>query len=128
MNSELVRALDGDAARQLAVGDVSSTRTVYAVVLALVAIGVVLAFIGAWIVRQTKPDLELFAPLERMADRSWRHQNPEQRCRTLDEARPDGVKSVLRETGLPEVSNVIDDVDNSEVEPHPDLAALADDE
>ncbi len=103
MNSELVRALAGDVTRQLAVGDQSSTRTVYAVILALAAIGVVLIFIGAWIFRQTKPDPELFAPLERMADRSWRQQDPAQRRRTLDEARPEGAQPLLREKSVPEV-------------------------
>jgi hypothetical protein len=103
VNNELVRALAGDATRQLAVGDQSSTRTVYAVILALVAIGVVLIFIGAWIFRQTKPDPELLAPLERMADRSWRQQDPEQKRQMLDEARPDVEKPVLREKNVPEV-------------------------
>lgn len=103
MNSDLVRALAGDATRQLAVGDVSSTRTVYAVVLALVAIGVVLVFVGTWIVRQTKPDPELLAPLERMADRSWRHQDPAQKRRTLDAARPVGAEPKVREKRVPEV-------------------------
>jgi hypothetical protein len=103
VKSELVRALAADATRQLAVGDQSSTRTVYAVILALVTIGVVLLFIGAWILRQTKPDPELLAPLERMADRSWRQQDPAQKRRTLDEARPEGAQPVLREKGVPEV-------------------------
>ena len=103
MNSESVRAQAGDAARQLAVGDISSTRTVYAVVLALVALGVVLLVIGVWIVRQTKPDPELLAPLERMADRSWRDQDPAQKRRTLDEARPYGAQPVLREKRVPDV-------------------------
>ena len=103
MNGELVRALVGDATRQLAVGDQSSTRTVYAVIFALTTVGVVLIFIGAWIFRQTKPDPELLAPLERMADRSWRQQDPAQRRRTLDEARPEGAQPVLREQGVPEV-------------------------
>ena len=103
MDNELVSARARDVARQLAVGDMSSTRTVYAVVLALVAIGVALIFIGAWIVRQTRPDPELLAPLERMADRSWLHQDPAQKRRTLDEARPAGAKPVVREKGVPEV-------------------------
>ncbi|MGK0276654.1 MAG: hypothetical protein ACI9N0_003049, partial [Ilumatobacter sp.] len=103
MNNELVSALASDGARQLAVGDMSSTRTVYAVVLALAAIGVTLIFIGAWIVRQTKPDPELLAPLERMADRSWLHQDPAQKRRTLDDARPAGAKPVVREKDVPEV-------------------------
>lgn len=103
MNSELVRALAGEATRQLAVGDQTSTRTVYAVVLALVAIGVVLIFIATWIVRQTRPDPELLAPLERMADRSWRQQDPAQKRRTLDGVRPDGARPVFREKGVPEV-------------------------
>jgi hypothetical protein len=103
VNNELVSALARDAVRQLAGGDTSSTRTVYAAVLALVAIGVALIFLGAWIVRQTKPDLELLAPLERMADRSWLHQDPAQKRRTLDEVRPAGAKPVVREKGVPEV-------------------------
>jgi len=105
VSSESVRALAADATRQLAGGDQSSTRTVYAVVLALVAIGVVLIFIGAWIVRQTKPDPELLAPLERMADRSWRQQDPAQKRLTLDEARPDGAKPLFHDNDVPKVDD-----------------------
>ena len=119
MNSELVRALAGDATRQLAVGDQTSTRTVYAVILALAAIGVVLIFIGAWMVRQTKPDPQLLAPLERMADRSWRQQDPAQKRRTLDEVRPEGAQPLLRETNVPEV-------DQDFAQPKPSIGKLDD--
>lgn len=105
--------------RQLAVGDVSSTRTVYAVVLALVAVGAILIFVGVWIIRQTKPDRELLAPLERMADRSWRHQNPAQRRQLLDEARPAGAKPMIRAKDVP-------DVDEDFAQPRPSIVNFDD--
>lgn len=90
---------------QLAVGDPSSTRTVYAVVIALGCIGLALLILGIWLTKQTKPDPELLAPLERMDERSWRRQDPAQRRRTLDEVRPSGASPVDPSQGVPEVDD-----------------------
>jgi hypothetical protein len=90
---------------QLAVGDPSSTRTVYAVIIALGCVGLALLILGIWLMKQTKPDLELLAPLERMDDRSWRRQDPAQQRRTLDEVRPAGASPVDPSQDVPEVDD-----------------------
>lgn len=90
---------------QLAVGDPSSTRTVYAVIIALGCIGLALFILAIWLMKQTKPDLELLAPLERMDDRSWRRQDPAQKRRTLDEVRPVGASPVAPSQDVPEVDD-----------------------
>ena len=72
-------------------GDPEATRLVYAMVIGLVVIGVVLIFLGVWILRQTKPDLEVLAPLERMGDGDWKKKDPSTQRRILDELRPEGA-------------------------------------
>ena len=73
-------------------GDPEATRLVYAMVIGLVVIGVVLIFLGVWILRQTKPDLEVLAPLERMGDGDWKKKDPSTQRRILDELRPEGAE------------------------------------
>lgn len=86
----------------LAAGDPESTRTVYAIVVALGLIGVALVALAIWVARQTRPDPELLAPLERMSDRSWRKQDPSTKRRTLDEVRPTGAQPIERAPDPPE--------------------------
>lgn len=88
-----------------AAGDVSTTRTVYLVVAALGLIGVGLIVLAIWLIKQTRPDPELLAPLERMQDRSWRTQEPAQRRRDLDEVRPAGARPVVQHPGVPAVDD-----------------------
>ena len=77
----------------VAAGDPGSTRLVYAIIAGLVLIGVVLLLLGVWLVRQTRVDLPVLAPLERMGDRDWRRQtDPGTQRRILDEVRPDGAE------------------------------------
>lgn len=80
----------------LAVGDPGATRLVYAIVVALGLIGVALVALAIWVFRQTRPEPELLAPLERMSDRAWRKQDPVQKRRALDEVRPPGAEPVSR--------------------------------
>lgn len=88
-----------------AAGDASETRTVYVVVAALGLIGVALIVLAIWVIKQTRPDPELLAPLERMQDRSWRTQEPAQRRRDLDEVRPPGARPVVQNPGVPAVDD-----------------------
>jgi hypothetical protein len=83
--------------------DPSSTRLVYALVIGLVLIGVGLILLGAWIVRQTRPDLEVLAPLERMGDGDWKRRDPSTQRRILDEVRPDGAQPLSREPMAPSI-------------------------
>lgn len=78
------------------VGDPSATRTVYVTTIALVVLGVALAVLAFWLLRQTRPEPELLAPLEEMETRAWRNMDPEEQQRTLDASRPPGARPVAR--------------------------------
>ncbi len=91
--------------------DPDSSRIVYGVVIALIVIGVLLIGLAIWVIRQTRVDPELLAPLERMADREWRKRDPAGRRRLLDEVRPEGANPV-RPT--PEEPEVDDDFEQAE--------------
>lgn len=80
----------------LAVGDPGRTRTVYAAIAFLVAIGVGLLVLAGWLVRSTRVDRELLAPLELMGERSWRAADPVWQRRRLDEVRPAGAEPLVR--------------------------------
>jgi hypothetical protein len=85
----------------VAAGDPDATRTVYAVVIALAAIGVLLIVVAVWLIRQTRVDPELLAPLERMDTRRWERRDPATQRRMLDEVRPDGAEPLHRERAVP---------------------------
>ena len=89
----------------VAANDARETRTVYLVVAALGVIGVALVILAIWLVKQTQPERELLAPLERMNDRAWRKQEPAQMRRDLDEVRPTDARPVVREPDVPEVDD-----------------------
>ena len=72
--------------------DAESSRLVYSMVIGLVSIGVALILLAVWILRQTRSDLEVLAPLERMGDGDWRKRDPSTQRRMLDEVRPDGAQ------------------------------------
>jgi hypothetical protein len=76
----------------LAVGDPVRTRTVYAAMLFLIAIGAGLVALTIWLVRVTRHEPEYLAPLELMASRRWRRSDPVAQRRMLDEVRPEGAE------------------------------------
>lgn len=84
-------------------GDPGSSRLVYAMVLGLVVVGIALVFLGFWIIRQTRPDLEVLAPLERMGDGDWKKRDPSTQRRMLDEVRPDGARPLASEPPPPPI-------------------------
>ncbi len=73
-------------------GDPGSSRLVYAMVIGLVVVGVALIVLAVWILRQTRPDLDVLAPLERMGDGDWKRRDPSTQRRMLDEVRPEGAE------------------------------------
>jgi hypothetical protein len=76
----------------MAVGDPSRTRTVYLAIALLVALGAALVVLTVWLVRRTRVDPDVLAPLELMGDRSWRRASDvDTRVQRLDEVRPDGA-------------------------------------
>jgi hypothetical protein len=84
-------------------GDPGSSRLVYAMVLGLAVVGVALVMLGVWLVRQTRPDLEVLAPLERMGDGDWRKRDPSTQRRMLDEVRPEGAEPLTPEPKPPPI-------------------------
>lgn len=80
------------SAQLLAVGDPTRTRTVLAAIAFLVAIGIGLLVLAGWLVRSTRVDPEVLAPLEAMGERSWRKADPVWQRRRLDELRPEGAE------------------------------------
>jgi hypothetical protein len=74
-----------------AVGDPDRDRTVYAAIVLLVALGVGMIMLAVWLLRNTRPDPEVLAPLERMGERKWRRADPVWQRRHLDEVRPGGA-------------------------------------
>ncbi|NQY55269.1 MAG: hypothetical protein HRT86_02105, partial [Ilumatobacteraceae bacterium] len=95
-------------------GDPSSTRLVYALVIALAVIGVALVILGVYLVRSTKVDPEMLAPLERMGERAWRKQDPASQQRLLDEVRPDGATPLWRAEPEPERDEEFDEPPDAE--------------
>lgn len=89
----------------VAADNAPETRTVYVVVAALGVIGVVLVILAIWLIKQTRPDPQLLAPLERMNDRAWRKQEPAQMRRDLDEVRPADARPVVRGQDVPEADD-----------------------
>ncbi len=105
-----------------AVGDDAASLRVYVVVVILVLIGVALIGLALWLIRQTRPDSELLAPLERMDTRRWRELDPQDRRRSLDEVRPGGAFPIDRAQREPDV-----DRDFAASRPVRDFSDLADD-
>ena len=79
------------SAALVAVGDPSRDRTVYATIVLLVALGFTMIMLAVWLLRNTRPDPEVLAPLERMGQRKWRRADPVWQRRHLDEVRPGGA-------------------------------------
>jgi type II secretory ATPase GspE/PulE/Tfp pilus assembly ATPase PilB-like protein len=94
-----------DLVARVAAAGAPETNTIYAVVVALGAIGLALAVLAVWLMRQTQPERELLAPLERMHDRSWRKQEPAQMRRDLDEVRPAHARPAALGRDVPEVDD-----------------------
>jgi hypothetical protein len=82
-------------------GDPESTRLVYTMMVGLIVVGVVLVLLAVWILRQTRPDPEVLAPLERMGDRDWSKRDPSTQRRMLDDVRPDGAQPLATEPPPP---------------------------
>ena len=75
----------------LLAADDGSSRLVYAMVFALIIIGVVLIVLAVVVFRRTRVDLAVLAPLERMGSRRWRKADSESRRQLLDAVRPAGA-------------------------------------
>jgi hypothetical protein len=56
-----------------------------------------------WLVRQTRVDLDVLAPLERMGDGDWKKRDPSTQRRMLDEVRPEGAEPLTPEPKPPPI-------------------------
>lgn len=83
--------------------DPASTRLVYAMVLGLAVVGIAFILLGIWLIRQTRVDLPVLAPLERMGERNWQHRDAPTQRRLLDEVRPPGATPLRLERTPPSV-------------------------
>ncbi|MFT6290931.1 MAG: hypothetical protein ACJAR2_001523 [Ilumatobacter sp.] len=92
------------------VGDPDATRIVYITVVVLAIIGVALVALVVWIISRTRPESQLFAPLETMATRGWRRQDPAAQRRSLDESRPGEARPLRREAAEPSVMSDFGDL------------------
>ena len=105
------------------VGDPTSTRTVYSIILLLVALGFAMVLVTAWLVRRTRSDPQVLAPLEKMGERSWREVPDLQwQRRVLDELRPPGAEP-LQHAAPPPVT----DEEFERPAPHPGFADISGD-
>jgi hypothetical protein len=85
-------------------GDPGSSRLVYAMVIGLIGVGIAFIVLAVWLIRQTRYDLPVLAPLERMGDKDWRRQSdPATQRRILDEVRPDGAQPIHSESSPPSI-------------------------
>jgi hypothetical protein len=87
----------------LGASDPGSTRVVYAMVAGLVVIGLAFIGLGVWLIRQTRYDPPVLAPLERMGDRDWRKRDGMTQRRILDEVRPEGAEPLNSQPDAPEL-------------------------
>lgn len=74
-------------------------------VIGLVVIGLLLIVLGIWIIRQTRVDLDVLAPLERMGDGEWKKRDRATQRRMLDEVRPDGARPLTPATQPPSLDD-----------------------
>lgn len=98
-----------DLAALVGASDPASTRLVYAMIFGLVLIG--LAFIGLaiWLIRRTRVDPEVLAPLERMGDSAWLKRDSSTQRRLLDEVRPPGAVPLRAEPAAPTIDKEFDE-------------------
>lgn len=92
-----------------AVGDPTGERTVGAIVVLLVVLGIGLLMLAVWLFRVTRPDPEVLAPLELMGERAWRRGDPVWQRRRLDEVRPAGAEPLQPSVAPPEIDAAFDD-------------------
>lgn len=93
--------------------DPGSTRLVYGMVVGLAVVGVAFVALAIWLIRQTRADPELLAPLERMGDGDWRRKDPATQRRLLDESRPEGATPVHTEPAPPSLDDEFEHAEDS---------------
>jgi len=65
------------------------------------------------LIRQTRVDPDVLAPLERMGDGDWRRKDPATQRRLLDDVRPDGAEPLHTEPAPPSVDDEFENADRS---------------
>lgn len=88
--------------------DPGSTRLVYAMIFGLIAVGVLFIVLALWLIRRTRVDPEVLAPLERMGDSAWLKRDSSTQRRLLDEVRPPGAVPLRAEPAAPKIDEEFD--------------------
>lgn len=103
------------------------SSSVWALVALLVVLGVALVMLAVWLVRATRVDPEVLAPLERMGERTWRSADPVYQRRELDELRPEGAEPLDPMAAPPRVDEAFDEGPRAPgFEDFQDVAPIAD--
>ena len=89
--------------------DTGSTRLVYAMVIGLALVGLAFIGLGIWLIRRTKVDPEVLAPLERMGESSWKKHDSLTQRRLLDEVRPPGAVPLRSQPAAPTIDREFDE-------------------
>jgi len=76
-------------------------RELWSIVALLAVVGVAMAMATVAVVKATRPDRELLAPLEVMGRRKWRRSDPVWQRRQLDEVRPPGAQPLTLAPAAP---------------------------
>jgi hypothetical protein len=103
-------------------GDPSASRLVYALVAALGLLAITMFVLAVWLLRSTRPERELFAPLELMSRRSWRRSDPVWQRRQLDAVRPPGAEPLEAAPPVPTPDVDLRGVERAEPRGFDDLA------
>lgn len=108
-----VRTVDAVPEFAVVAADPGSSRLVYATVVGLVLVGAAFVVLAVWLIRQTRVDPDLLAPLERMGDGDWRRKDPATQRRLLDEVRPEGAEPLHTEPDPPGVDDEFEHAERS---------------
>ncbi|MGB0114406.1 MAG: hypothetical protein WBP59_14385 [Ilumatobacteraceae bacterium] len=93
----------------LGASDPGSTRLVYAMVAGLAILGIGFILLGVWLIRRTRVDPEVLAPLERMGDSDWLKRDTSTQRRLLDDVRPDGAAPLHEPKAVPRIDREFDE-------------------
>lgn len=86
----------------------NDTRQLLSIVVLLAVLGLGLLMFAVWLVKATRPDRELLAPLEVMGQSRWRKSDPVWQRRQLDAVRPEGAEPLSPVRATPHLDEAFD--------------------
>ncbi len=109
----------------------STGSTTIVLVVLLLALGVAMVVTAVWLVRSTRTDTKVLAPLEVMGDRGWSKADGDDRTARLTAVRPEGAPPpapMIPYEDDADVEPVVEPVVEAVVEPTPARSHSPDDE